>query len=139
MILLANCITLDPHSLAWKLKTLDYRARFIELANASNTTMPHWVVERVADVLNNVWKRLRGARMLVLGLAYKADTNDLRESPTPGAVHLLQAKGSTVCVHDPFINEADIPGVHATELTERMLHWADCVVITTNHRIYNYD
>src|SRR5262249_21213434 len=100
-----HCIPLDPHYLAWKLKTLDYRARFIELADDINTTMPHWVVERVADVLNNVWKSLRGARILILGLAYKADTNDLRESPALEVVRLLQAKGSEVCFHDPFISE----------------------------------
>ena len=134
-----HCIPLDPHYLAWKLKTLDYRARFIELADDINTNMPHWVVERVADVLNNVWKSLRGARILILGIAYKADTNDLRESPALEVVRLLQAKGSEVCFHDPFISEVDIPGLHSTELTERMLNWADCVVITTNHSTYNYD
>src|SRR5262249_33874529 len=134
-----HCIPLDPHYLAWKLKTLDYRARFIELADDINTNMPHWVVERVADVLNQGWKSLRGARILVLGLAYKADTRDLRESPALAVVRLLQAKGSEVCVHDPFISEVDLPGLHATELTEGMLNWADCVVITTNHSTYNYD
>jgi UDP-N-acetyl-D-glucosamine dehydrogenase len=134
-----HCIPLDPHYLAWKLKTLDYRARFIELADDINTNMPHWVVGRVADVLNNVRKSLRGSKILVLGIAYKADTNDLRESPALEVLRLLQAKGSEVCFHDPFISEIDIPGLHSTELTERMLNWADCVVITTNHSTYNYD
>ena len=134
-----HCIPLDPHYLAWKLKTLDYRARFIELADDINTNMPHWVVERIADVLNNVRKSLRGSRILVLGIAYKADTNDLRESPALEVLRLLQAKGSEACFHDPFISEVDIPGLHSTELTERMLNWADCVVITTNHSTYNYD
>ena len=134
-----HCIPLDPHYLAWKLKTLDYRARFIELADDINTSMPHWVVERVADVLNNVRKSLRGSKILVLGIAYKADTNDLRESPALEVLRLLQAKGSEVCFHDPFIGEVNIPGLYSTELTERMLNWADCVVITTNHSTYNYD
>src|ERR687884_80868 len=134
-----HCIPLDPHYLAWKLKTLDYRARFIELADDINREMPHWVVERVADVLNNVRKPLRGSKILVLGIAYKADTNDLRESPALDVLRLLQAKGGEVCFHDPFITEADVPGFHATELSERMLNWADCVVITTNHSTYNYD
>jgi UDP-N-acetyl-D-glucosamine dehydrogenase len=101
--------------------------------------MPHWVVERVADVLNNVRESLKGSRILVLGIAYKADTNDLRESPALEVLRLLQAKGSEVCFHDPFISEVNIPGLYATELTERMLNWADCVVITTNHSTYNYD
>jgi len=134
-----HCIPLDPHYLAWKLKTLDYRARFIELADDINTNMPRWVVERVADVLNNVRKSLRGSKILVLGIAYKADTSDLRESPALEVLRLLQAKGSEACFHDPFISEVDIPGLHSTELTERMLNWADCVVITTNHSTYNYD
>lgn len=134
-----HCIPLDPHYLAWKLKTLDYRARFIELADDINTNMPHYVVERVADVLNDVHKSLRGSKILVLGVAYKADTNDLRESPALDVLRLLQAKGSEVCFHDPFITEVDIPELHSTELTERMLNWADCVVITTNHSTYNYD
>ncbi len=134
-----HCIPLDPHYLAWKLKTLDYRARFIELADDINTNMPHWVVERVADVLNNGRKSLRGSKILVLGIAYKADTNDLRESPALEVLRLLQAKGSEVCFHDPFISEVDIPGLHSTELTERRLNCADCVVITTDHSTYNYD
>jgi len=134
-----HCIPLDPHYLAWKLKTLDYRARFIELADDINTNMPHWVVTRVVDVLNDVHKSVKGSKILVLGVAYKADTNDLRESPALDVLRLLQAKGSEVCFHDPFITEADVPGFHATELSERMLNWADCVVITTNHSTYNYD
>jgi UDP-N-acetyl-D-glucosamine dehydrogenase len=134
-----HCIPLDPHYLAWKLKTLDYRARFIELADDINTNMPHWVVTRVVDVLNNVHKSVKGSKILVLGVAYKADTNDLRESPALDVLRLLQAKGGEVCFHDLFITEADVPGFHATELSERILNWADCVVITTNHSTYNYD
>ncbi len=134
-----HCIPLDPHYLAWKLKTLDYRARFIELADDINTNMPHWVVTRVADVLNDVQKSIKGSKILVLGVAYKADTNDLRESPALDVLRLLQAKGSEVFFHDPFITEVDISGVYSTELSDRMLNWADCVVITTNHSTYNYD
>lgn len=133
-----HCIPLDPHYLAWKLKTLDYRARFIELADDINTNMPHWVVTRVGDVLNDVSRSLKGATILILGLAYKADTNDLRESPALDVIRLLQAKGSTVLFHDPFIPTVDIPGSHATVLTAQVLHKADCVVITTNHSAYNY-
>lgn len=134
-----HCIPLDPHYLAWKLKTLDYRARFIELADDINSNMPHWVVTRVADVLNDVHKSLKGSKILVLGVAYKADTNDLRESPALDVLRLLRAKGSEVYFHDPFITEVDIPGLQATELTASMLNWADCVVVTTNHSLYNYD
>jgi len=134
-----HCIPLDPHYLAWKLKTLDYRARFIELADDINTNMPHWVVGRVADVLNNVEKSLKGSRVLLLGMAYKADTNDLRESPALDVLRLLQAKGSQVCFHDPFISHIDILDLQGVTLTEEMLRAVDCVVITTNHSAYNYD
>lgn len=133
-----HCIPLDPHYLAWKLKTLDYRARFVELADDINTNMPHYVVDRVSDVLNEVRKSLKGSKVLVLGIAYKPDTNDLRESPALEVIRLLQAKGSEVVFHDPFIAEVDIPGLQYTDLNGRMLNWADCVVITTNHSIYDY-
>jgi UDP-N-acetyl-D-glucosamine dehydrogenase len=133
-----HCIPLDPHYLAWKLKTLDYRARFIELADDINTNMPHYVVSRVADVLNEVRKSLKGSKILVLGIAYKADTNDLRESPALEVLRLLHDKGSEVFFHDPFIAEVDVPGLRSTALSERMLNWADCVVITTNHSTYDY-
>ena len=134
-----HCIPLDPHYLAWKLKTLDYRARFIELADDINMNMPHWVVTRVADVLNEATKSLKGSQILVLGVTYKADTNDLRESPALDVLRLLQAKGSVVSYHDPFVTHIDLPGLYATELTEHALQQADCVVITTNHSTYNYD
>lgn len=133
-----HCIPLDPHYLAWKLKTLDYRARFIELADDINTHMPHHVVARVGDVLNEVQKSLKGSKILVLGIAYKPDTNDLRESPALEVIHLLHAKGSEVVFHDPFIPEVEAPGLRYTDLSERMLNWADCVVITTNHSVYDY-
>jgi UDP-N-acetyl-D-glucosamine dehydrogenase len=133
-----HCIPLDPHYLAWKLKTLDYRARFIELADDINTRMPHHVVARVGDVLNEVQKSIKGSKILVLGIAYKPDTNDLRESPALEVIHLLQAKGSEVFFHDPFISEVEASGLRYTDLSERMLNWADCVVITTNHSVYNY-
>jgi UDP-N-acetyl-D-glucosamine dehydrogenase len=131
-----HCIPLDPHYLAWKLKTLDYRARFIELADDINTRMPQYVVSRIGDVLNEVCKSLKGSKILVLGIAYKSDTNDIRESPALEVIHNLQAKGSEVFFHDPFITE--VPGLQYTDLTERMLNWADCVVITTSHSIYDY-
>ena len=133
-----HCIPLDPHYLAWKLRTLDYRARFIELADDINANMPHHVVTRVADALNERRKSINGARILVLGVAYKADTNDLRESPALEVIRLLQEKGGEVYFHDPYITEVDIVGLQSTELNDRMLRWADCVVITTNHTCFDY-
>jgi len=133
-----HCIPLDPHYLAWKLRTLNYRARFIELADDINTNMPHHVVTRVTDALNEQRKSVNGARLLVLGVAYKADTNDLRESPALEVIRLLQEKGGDLYFHDPYIMEVDIVGLQYTELNERVLSWADCVIITTNHSCYDY-
>lgn len=133
-----HCIPLDPHYLAWKLRTLDYRARFIELADDINTNMPHHVVTRVADGLNERCKSINGSRILVLGVAYKADTNDLRESPALEVIRLLQEKGGDLYFHDPYIAEVDIAGLQYAELTDQVLNWADCVVITTNHGCYDY-
>jgi UDP-N-acetyl-D-glucosamine dehydrogenase len=133
-----HCIPLDPHYLAWKLRTLDYRARFIELADDINTNMPHHVVTRVADGLNDRRKSINGSRLLVLGVAYKADTNDLRESPALEVIRLLQEKGGEVYFHDPYIAEVDMVDLQYTELNDLALSWADCVVITTNHTCYDY-
>ncbi len=133
-----HCIPLDPHYLAWKLRTLDYRVRFIELADDINTNMPHHVVTRVADGLNERRKSINGSRILVLGVAYKADTNDLRESPALEVIRLLQEKGGELYFHDPYITEVDVAGLQYTELSDQALNWADCVVITTNHSCFDY-
>lgn len=133
-----HCIPLDPHYLAWKLKTLDYRARFIELADDINANMPQYVVTRVGDVLNEVCKSIKGAKILVLGLAYKPDTNDIRESPALEVIRLLRDKGGEMSFHDPYIAQVDIPGLHHTELSDSLLQGADCVIITTNHSAYDY-
>jgi UDP-N-acetyl-D-glucosamine dehydrogenase len=133
-----HCIPLDPHYLAWKLRTLDYRARFIELADDINSHMPHYVVTRIGDVLNAVCKSIRGARVLVLGVAYKPDTSDLRESPALEVIRLLCEKGGEVCFHDPYITQVEIPGLCYTELSESLLRQMDCVIITTHHSTYDY-
>jgi UDP-N-acetyl-D-glucosamine dehydrogenase len=133
-----HCIPLDPHYLAWKLKTLDYRARFIELADDINTSMPHHVVNRVTDVLNEVSKSVKGSKLLVLGVAYKPDTNDLRESPALEVIRLLQMKGGDVSFHDPYVPHVEIPNLTYTELSNSILNWADCVIITTHHSVYDY-
>jgi UDP-N-acetyl-D-glucosamine dehydrogenase len=129
---------LDPHYLAWKLKTLDYRARFIELADDINTSMPHHVVNRVTDVLNEVSKSVKGSKLLVLGVTYKPDTNDLRESPALEVIRLLQMKGGDVSFHDPYITHVEMPNLTYTELSNSILNWADCVIITTHHSVYDY-
>jgi UDP-N-acetyl-D-glucosamine dehydrogenase len=134
-----HCIPLDPQYLAWKLKTLDYRARFIELADDINAAMPQHVITRVGDVLNTVRKSLNGAKLLVLGVAYKPNTNDLRESPALEVMRGLHQKGAEVCFHDPYITHVEIPGLAYAELTAELVQQADCVIITTHHRLYDYD
>ena len=99
-----HCIPIDPLYLSWKLKTLNYTARFIELASEINTGMPRYVVSRIQDALNTQSKALKGSRVLVLGAAYKPDIDDLRESPALDVIHLLQQKGATVQYHDPFVS-----------------------------------
>jgi UDP-N-acetyl-D-glucosamine dehydrogenase len=135
-----HCIPIDPHYLAWKLKTLNYNARFIELAEEINFGMPHHVLGKISDALNEDSKPLRGSRVLVLGAAYKADVGDLRESPTLDLLHLLREKGADVSYNDPYVPRLNLDGVMMTgvPLTVESLRAADCVVICTPHSSYNW-
>ena len=135
-----HCIPIDPHYLAWKLKTLNYTARFIELAEEINFGMPHYVLGKISDALNEESKPLRGSRVLVLGAAYKADVSDLRESPTLDLLHLLREKGADVNYNDPFVPRLNLGGVTmaSVPLTEESLQAADCVVISTAHSSYDW-
>jgi UDP-N-acetyl-D-glucosamine dehydrogenase len=135
-----HCIPIDPHYLSWKLKTLNYSARFIELAGEINSSMPHYVVDKIADALNDDRKSVRGSRIVILGVAYKRDSNDLRESPALDVYRLLEAKGADVVFHDPHIPEMSIESrvVRSQDLNETLLGGADCVVIVTDHSAYNW-
>jgi UDP-N-acetyl-D-glucosamine dehydrogenase len=134
-----HCIPLDPHYLSWKLKTLNYNARFIELAGEINSHMPDYVAGRVADALNDEGKPVRGSRVVVLGVAYKPDIDDVRESPALDVIRLLQEKGALVSYHDPFIpslayEKLDLESVELAEA----LPAADCAVVITNHSAYDW-
>jgi UDP-N-acetyl-D-glucosamine dehydrogenase len=135
-----HCIPIDPLYLSWKLKSLNYTARFIELASEINTSMPRFVVGKVQDALNDHGKPLRGSRLLVLGAAYKPDVDDIRESPALDVIHLLMDKGATVNYHDPYINAITTDGlsIHSVPDLMEAVKSADCVVIVTNHRTYDY-
>jgi UDP-N-acetyl-D-glucosamine dehydrogenase len=136
-----HCIPLDPHYLAWKMRTLNYKTRFIDLASEINSNMPNWVVEKVAYALNEVRKAVRGSRVLVLGVAYKRDINDVRESPALDVIRLLEERGAHVEYHDPFVHEFREEDGHVrkgVELSEEMLNWADAVVIVTDHKSIDY-
>jgi len=135
-----HCIPLDPHYLAWKMRTLNYKTRFIDLASEINSNMPHWVVQKVADALNEVRKAVRGSRVLVLGVAYKRDIDDVRESPALDVIRLLEERGAHVEFHDPFVHEFREEGHVRTgvELSDEMLRWADAVVVVTDHKNVDY-
>jgi UDP-N-acetyl-D-glucosamine dehydrogenase len=135
-----HCIPIDPLYLSWKMKSLNYNARFIELASEINTNMPRFVVTRVQDALNDLAKPLKGSRILVLGASYKPDIDDLRESPALDVIGLLMAKGAVVEYHDPYIpvlkhdswEKKSVPDLKKT------VKDVDCLVIVTNHSQYDY-
>jgi UDP-N-acetyl-D-glucosamine dehydrogenase len=137
-----HCIPIDPLYLSWKMKSLHYTARFIELASEINTSMPRFSVGKVQDALNECGKAVKGSRLLVLGVAYKPDIDDLRESPALDVIHLLQEKGADVVYHDPFIPHFRHNGWEMNSVKEehlmREIRGADAVVITTNHSQYDY-
>jgi UDP-N-acetyl-D-glucosamine dehydrogenase len=134
-----HCIPIDPHYLSWKMRTLDYKARFIELASEINASMPEYVVELVADGLNRAARSINGSNILLLGMAYKADIDDVRESPALDVYALLEAKGAMVSFHDPYVDEVKFDsGIKQTaKLDVSSLDHYDCVVITTNHSEYD--
>jgi UDP-N-acetyl-D-glucosamine dehydrogenase len=135
-----HCIPLDPHYLAWKMRTLNYKTRFIDLASEINSSMPDFVVEKVAHALNDDRKAVNGSRVLVLGLAYKRDIDDLRESPALDVIRLLEQRGADVVFHDPhcasYREEERVR--HGVPLTPDELRAADAVVIVTDHRAVDY-
>ncbi len=135
-----HCIPIDPLYLSWKLRALNYTARFIELASEINTGMPRYVVGKVQDALNERSKALKGSRVLVLGVAYKPDIDDLRESPALDVMGLLEQKGALVQYHDPYIPSVYHDGIGKDSVTELMevVRSSDCVVIVTNHSSYDY-
>ena len=135
-----HCIPVDPYYLAWKLKTLDYKARFIELAAEINTSMPWYVVSKVVDALNEQRKSVNGSNILVLGVTYKRNTNDLRESPALDIIKILQGKGATVSFYDMYAADlASLEGAIHVPLEKEILQAADCVIIATDHSNVNYE
>jgi UDP-N-acetyl-D-glucosamine dehydrogenase len=140
-----HCIPIDPFYLTWKAKEVDYQTKFIELAGEINTFMPYYVREKTVTALNERGKSIKGARVLVLGLAYKKDIDDSRESPSLKIISLFRAKGAKVSYNDPFIpklaGHREYPGMELTSvpLTPALLRKSDAVVISTDHTSYDYD
>jgi UDP-N-acetyl-D-glucosamine dehydrogenase len=135
-----HCIPLDPHYLAWKMRTLNYKTRFIDLAGEINSEMPAVVVRKVAQALNEEKKAVNGSRILVLGVAYKKDIDDMRESPALDVIRLLELQGANVLYHDPFVPKYREDGhEHASvALTDKEIESADAVVIVTDHSTVDY-
>jgi UDP-N-acetyl-D-glucosamine dehydrogenase len=141
-----HCIPLDPHYLAWKMRTLEFRTRMIELASEINAEMPQFVVRKAGDALNQIGMALSGSCVLILGVAYKRDIDDLRESPALDVIRLLQAKDADVAFHDPHCpviqddGHTSIQGLpmHSVPLSADVLENADLVVIATDHTDVDY-
>ncbi len=139
-----HCIPIDPFYLSWKARQHGLTTRFIELAGEINTAMPEYVVAKLAEGLNAGKKAINGSKILVLGLAYKKDVDDIRESPSVVLIEMLKARGAKVDYNDPFIprtpkqREHNL-GMTSKKLTEKMLGGYDCVMIATDHTSYDYD
>ena len=137
-----HCIPIDPLYLSWKMKALNYNARFIGLADEINTNMPRYVVSRLLEAMNDRGQALHGSRVLVLGAAYKPDIDDVRESPALDVIGLLKKKGAQVEYHDPYIPQLhhEYEGWKMDSVKDVMqaVRKADAVVIVTNHKVYDY-
>src|SRR5881397_2900030 len=135
-----HCVPIDPHYLAWKMRTLNYRTRFIELAGEINAAMPEYWVARVVDCLNEQGRAARGSKVLVVGVAYKKDIDDIRESPALDVIRLLQQRGALVSYHDPHVRKLKDEAIDLASLplTPETLAAADCVVIVTDHSDVDY-
>ena len=135
-----HCIPIDPLYLSWKLKSLNFNARFIELADEINTNMPRYVVRKVAEALNEDSKPVRGSRVLILGVAYKADVDDVREAPAIDIIQLLMQQGAVVKYHDPHVPTIQFDGVDMSSVDYKMtiLESVDCVIVVTDHSYYNW-
>ncbi len=136
-----HCIPIDPYYLSWKARSVGFEARFIELAGQVNSFMPTHVVSRAVDALNDSGKALKGARVVILGVAYKKNIDDLRESPALDIMNRLMDKGAQLSFADPYINTLDLGerSFTAVEAAPDLLRMADLVIIVTDHDSFDYD
>ena len=140
-----HCIPIDPFYLSWKVKEVGFEARFIELAGHVNGAMPHHVVDKVTDALNSRSKSVRGSNVLILGISYKRDIDDMRASPARDVMAVLQQKGAKITYHDPWVAELrgrDWPGgidLKSVPMTPATLAATDCAVVITDHKAFDYD
>lgn len=135
-----HCIPLDPYYLSWKLRTLNYNARFIQLSGEINADMPLFWVNKTQDVLNEAGKAVKRSQVLILGVAYKKNVDDLRESPALDIITLLEQKGAHIEYHDPYVSHFDHQGVLRTTVPDwrSAVQESDCVVVVTDHSFYDW-
>jgi UDP-N-acetyl-D-glucosamine dehydrogenase len=141
-----HCIPIDPFYLTWKARQYDFATRFIELAGEINTAMPYWVVERIVAALGAHGRALSGAEILVLGVAYKKDVDDLRESPALKLIEILEARGARVAYHDPYVptlrtrrlRRYDVLELDSVPIDAASLARFDCVVVATDHSTFDW-
>jgi UDP-N-acetyl-D-glucosamine dehydrogenase len=138
-----HCIPIDPFYLSWKAREYDFTTRFIQLAGEINVSIPYYVVSKIVDALNGRRKSIKGAKLLILGVAYKRDVDDARESPALAIMDLLQKKGATILYHDPYI--PSLPSfrkyrfkLKSSPLTKHLLHGIDAAVVVTDHSQIDY-
>jgi UDP-N-acetyl-D-glucosamine dehydrogenase len=136
-----HCIPIDPLYLSWKMKSLNYNARFIELASEINTSMPHHVIDKVTTALNDDCKSVRGSKVVILGVAYKRDVDDVRESPALDVIGLLHKLGAKLEYHDPYVARIRLEDeaiMESSPYSADLLASADAVVIITDHTTFDY-
>ena len=135
-----HCIPIDPFYLSWKARQSGFESRFIELAGYVNSGMPRYVIERVSDALNSVGKPIRGSRIHLLGMAYKGNVGDYRESPAIDIARLLEQRGAVVSYSDPHVPAVDDHGFVMTEtpIEDALAAGIDCAVVVTDHRAFDY-
>jgi UDP-N-acetyl-D-glucosamine dehydrogenase len=140
-----HCIPIDPFYLSWKARQFGFEPRFIELAGHVNGAMPHYVVDKIAEALNTRRKAINGSTVLVAGITYKRDIDDMRESPSLDVMHLLEERGATVLYSDPWVPVLPASAwsggheLHSVALTDETIASADCVAILTDHRVFDYE
>jgi UDP-N-acetyl-D-glucosamine dehydrogenase len=135
-----HCIPIDPFYLSWKARLSGFEARFIELAGQINGSMPEYVVDKIVDALNRFRKSVNGSRILILGVSYKANVDDVRESPALDIIDILRRKGADVVWYDPLVpaDHGELEGVPKTDITSGAVAGCDCAAIITGHSDVDY-
>jgi UDP-N-acetyl-D-glucosamine dehydrogenase len=136
-----HCIPLDPHYLSWKLKSLNFYSRFIELASQINSGMPEYLVSKISDALNQHGKCINKSKILLIGVAYKRDIGDVRESPALDVIHELSKREASIAYHDPYVPHLKIDGISmkSIPLNQKTISMQDCVVIVTDHKSLDFE